>query len=68
MNVTGSSALSSDAHIVIAERSLLSDRRVFAGTHLSDLDATAYSLAHDALSASLGAARQATALLSRGNG
>lgn len=49
--------------LVIAERSLASDRSVFAGTHLGELDARAYGVAYDALVQALGNVRYATVLL-----
>ena len=49
--------------LLVAERSLASDRRIFAQTHLRGIEATAYETAADALAAALPPARHATVLI-----
>ena len=49
--------------LVIAERSLASDRCVFAETHLGPLDSRAYGCSNTALTEALGDVRHATVLL-----
>ena len=49
--------------LLVAERSLASDRRIFAQTHLRGIEATAYETAADALTAALPPARHATVLI-----
>jgi deoxyadenosine/deoxycytidine kinase len=56
-------ALTSGARLVVSERSLWSDRCVFAATHLKGCDKDAYDLAHDSMLASLPATARATILL-----
>lgn len=49
--------------LVIAERSIASDRAVFAETHLGPLDSKAYGCSNEALTQALGTVRDATVLL-----